>query len=108
MEVTVVNPTCMHAQTCLTVCDPMDSSLLGSFIHGILQARILEWIAIPSSQGTFQTHVWNLGLLHCRQILYLLSHQACLHPRLYPFLNLQIVLGLAFSERHDPIPIASG
>ena len=34
-------------QSCLTLCDPMDCSLPGSSIHGILQARILEWVAIP-------------------------------------------------------------
>ena len=33
-------------QLCLTLCDPMDCSLLGSSVHGILQARILEWVAI--------------------------------------------------------------
>ena len=33
------------SQLCLTLCDPMDCSLLGSFVHGILQARILEWVA---------------------------------------------------------------
>ena len=33
---------------CPTFCNPMDCSLPGSFIHGILQARILEWVAIPS------------------------------------------------------------
>ena len=41
----------MHAkslQLCLTLCDPMDYSPPGSFAHGILQARILEWIAFPS------------------------------------------------------------
>ena len=41
------------AQSCLTFCDPMDYSSLGSSIHGILQARILEWIAIPFSKGSF-------------------------------------------------------
>ena len=35
-------------QSCLTLCDPMDSSLPGSSVHGILQARILEWVAFPS------------------------------------------------------------
>ena len=35
------------AQLCLTLCDPMDRSLPGSSVHGILQARILEWVAIP-------------------------------------------------------------
>ena len=35
---------------CLTLRDPMDYSLLGSSVHGILQARILEWVAIPFSR----------------------------------------------------------
>ena len=35
------------AQSCPTLCDPMDFSLPGSSVCGILQARILEWIAIP-------------------------------------------------------------
>ena len=34
-------------QSCLTLCDPIDSSLPGSSVHGILQARILGWVAIP-------------------------------------------------------------
>ena len=42
---------------------------------GLLQARILEWVAIPSFQGTFPTQGSNPGLLHCRQILYRLRHQ---------------------------------
>ena len=39
-------------QSCPTLCDPMDSSLPGSFVHGILQARILEWVAISFSRGS--------------------------------------------------------
>ena len=39
------------AQQCLTVCDRVDSSLPGFSIHGVLQARTLEWVAIPSSPG---------------------------------------------------------
>ena len=35
-------------QSCLTPCDPMDSSPTGCSVHRILQARILEWVAIPS------------------------------------------------------------
>ena len=38
-------------QSCLTLCDPMDCSPQGSSLHGILQARILEWVAIPFSKG---------------------------------------------------------
>ena len=42
---------CMHAQLlqlCLTLCDPMDCSLPGSSVPGSLQARILEWVVVPS------------------------------------------------------------
>ena len=38
------------AQSYLTLCDPMDSSLPGSSVHGIFQARILEWVAISYSR----------------------------------------------------------
>ena len=55
------------AYWCLTPCDPMDCSPPGSSVHGILQARILEWVAIPFSRGIFPTQGWNLGLLHFRQ-----------------------------------------
>ena len=39
-------------ELCLTLCDPMDCSPPGSSVHGILQARILEWVAIPFSRGS--------------------------------------------------------
>ena len=45
--------TCLVAPSCLTLCDPMDCSLPGFSVHGILQARILEWVAIPFSRGSF-------------------------------------------------------
>ena len=41
---------CLVTQSCLTLCDPMDCSPPGSSVHGILQVRILEWIAIPCSR----------------------------------------------------------
>ena len=62
-------------QSCLTLCNPMYYSLQGSSVHGILQASILEWVAVPFLQGIFLTQGSNLGFLHCRQILYHLSHQ---------------------------------
>ena len=43
---------CVHAQSlqlCLTLCNPIDCSLPGSFVYGILQARILEWVSMPFS-----------------------------------------------------------
>ena len=42
------------AQFCPTLCNPMDCSLLGSSIHGSLQARIQEWVAISFSRGSSQ------------------------------------------------------
>ena len=42
------------AQSCLTLCDPMDCSLQGSSLHGILRARVLEWVAISFSRGSPQ------------------------------------------------------
>ena len=74
-------------QSCQTLCNPMNCSLPGSSVRGILQARIREWVAMTSSrpeywsgsssllQGIFPTQGSNPGLRHCRQILYHLSHQ---------------------------------
>ena len=42
------------AQSCLTLCDPMDCTLTGSSVHGIFQAIVLEWIAISFSRGSSQ------------------------------------------------------
>ena len=44
----------MHAQSYLTLCDPMDCDPPGSFVHGISQARILEWVAVSFSRGSSQ------------------------------------------------------
>ena len=110
------------AQSCPALCDPIDYT-----VHGILQARILEWVAFPFSrgssqprdqaqvsctaggfftsratreaqeywsgylsllQGIFLTQESNQGLLHCRWILYQLSHkesQRILELVAYPF-----------------------
>ena len=43
----------------LTLCDPMDSSLPGSSVHGILQVKILEWVAISSSRASSQPRDWT-------------------------------------------------
>ena len=68
---------CVHVrakslQSCPTLCDPVDCSLPGSSVHGILQAKILEQPAIPSSRGssqprdqTFISYVFGI----CRQVL---------------------------------------
>ena len=51
----VFSDACVHAkshQSRLTLCNPMDFSPVGSSVHRILQARILEWVAMPSSRGS--------------------------------------------------------
>ena len=45
----------LSLQSCSTLCNPMDCSPPDSSAHGILQARILEWVAMPSSRGSFRT-----------------------------------------------------
>ena len=50
---------CSVAQSCPTVCDPMDCILPGPSVHGIFQARIPEWVAISSSRGSFQPKDWT-------------------------------------------------
>ena len=46
-------------QLCLTLWDPMDCSLPGSSVHGILQARILEWVAKPFLKRSSQPRILN-------------------------------------------------
>ena len=60
-------------QSCPTLCDPMDCSLSASSVHGIFQARILEWVAISSSKKSSRPRVQTLvSCISCigRQILY--------------------------------------
>ena len=54
------------AQSCPTLCNPMDCSLPGSSVHGIHQARMLEWVSTPFSRGFFQPRdrTWGLGILN--------------------------------------------
>ena len=71
------------AQSCSTLCNPMDYTT-----RGILHARILQWVAFPFSRGISPTQESNPRLPHCRQILYQLSQQGS--PRIlawvaYPF-----------------------
>ena len=55
------------AQSCPTLCDPMDCSPPGSSVCGILQARILEWVAMPSSRGSSQpSNRTRVSCIACR------------------------------------------
>ena len=56
-------------QSCLTLCDPMDCSLRGSSVHGVFQARILEWGAISFSRGSSQPRDRTLvSRIVCRRV----------------------------------------
>ena len=57
-------------QSCPTLCDPVDYT-----VHGILQARILEWVVFPFSRGSSQPRDGTQVSHNCRRILYQLSHQ---------------------------------
>jgi len=67
---------CMHAKSLKsspTLCNPIDCSLPGSSVHGILQARILKWVAMPFSRGSSQPRdQTRISYISCtgRQILY--------------------------------------
>ena len=82
---------CMCAkslQLCLILCGLINCNPPGSSVHGILQARILEWVGLP--WGIFLTQGSNPGLLYCRQILYHLSHQGssiyiCIYSVIYTY-----------------------
>ena len=71
-------------QSCPSLCDPMDYTA-----HGILQTRTREWVSFPLSRGSSQPRDQSqVSRIHCRQILYQLSHQGS--PRIlewvaYPF-----------------------
>ena len=58
-ETKVLNPNKCVAQSCPTLCNPMDCSLWGSSVHGIFQARVLEWVAISFSRGSSRPRDWT-------------------------------------------------
>ena len=76
------------AQSCATLCDPMDCSPSGSSVHGILQNTGVGCHALL--QGIFLTQGSNWGLLHCRQILLsepLGKPYICIYLPIYPLIH---------------------
>ena len=61
--------------SCVWLCNPMDCSLPGLSVHEILQAKILEWVAISSSRGIFPSQGLNLSYVSCigRQVFFTTS-----------------------------------
>ena len=71
---------------------------------GILQARILEWVAMPSSRGSSQG--LNPGLLHCRQIIYHLSHEG--GPRILEWVAHPFSRGSSWSRSETRVSCIAG
>ena len=65
---------CLATQLCLTLCDPIDCNPSGPSVHGMLQARLLEWVAISFSRRFSRPRDRNWVTCICRQMLYHLSH----------------------------------
>ena len=65
---------CMGAQSCLTLCDPMDCSPPVSSVHGILQTRILKWVAISHFRGSSQDWTY-ISSVSCRNIIHQHDHR---------------------------------
>ena len=78
------------AQMYPTPCDLMGCNQPGPSVHGILQARTLEWVAISFQPRILSTQGLNVGLLYCRQILYHLSHKG--NPINQPYFSKKLIL----------------
>ena len=89
---------CLVAKLCPTLCDCMDCSPPGSSVHGILQARILEWVAISFFRGS--SCVWgsNLCLLHWKVNSLLVSHLGSVYHT-YILVNYIMDLSICLSLR---------
>ena len=83
------------AQSCLTLCDPMDCSLPGSSVHGIFQARVLEWVTkllLPFSWCSIVFKMFSHTLMH---VMFIIPGASCHY-------NHYSGDALAFSERLSP------
>ena len=93
------------AQSCLTLCDPMDCSLPVS-VHGILQTRILEWVAMSFSRGSSQP--WDRTQVSCLEgwSLYHLSHQGSPRsPAGPPLAALELPASLSWETHTSFLPV---
>ena len=91
------NKCLLVVQLCPTVCDPIDCSLPGSSVHGILQARILEWIAIPFSKASSHLRDWTwvsyiAGRFFTIELLWKPSLNPVLHKNIFWNMWLNVTL----------------
>ena len=85
------SPECTEVtQLCPALCDPMDCSLPGSSVHGILQAKTLEWVATPFFRGSSQPGDWTQVTCIASRFFHHLSHQRS--PVLVTALSTELML----------------
>ena len=92
----------MWSESCSVVATLYDP--VGYIVHGILQARILEWVAF--SRGSFPTQGLNPGLLYCRRILYQLSHQGS--PRILAWVAFSFSRGSSQPRNWTQVSLIAG
>ena len=91
---------CLVAQSCPTLCDPVDCSPPGSSVHGDSPGKNTGIGCHALLQGIFPAQESNLGLRHCRQILYCLSHQES--PRQLRDQEKNALISSKSSSHHHP------
>ena len=95
-------------QLCVTLCSSTHYSPPGSSVNGILQARILESVAIPLLQWIFPTQGSNQGLLHWSVHFYVIWESVFLKSLLLGCLGQDIILYCQFSVNNDDLPFSWG
>ena len=93
------------AQSCLTLCEPMDYSLPGSSVHGVFQTRTLEWVVIPFSRGSSWPRDWIwVSHIGCRFFTFWTTREAhtTINKKVLNFLTWEI--WFSFSSVHSVMP----
>ena len=85
------------AQSCSTLCDPMDCSLPGSSVYEIFQARVLEWVAISFSRGSFQPRDRTQVSHNAGRCFNLWATREAVFPTFFNF-NLNLAIRSSWSE----------
>ena len=97
---------CSVTQSCLTLCNPMDCNLPRSSVHGIFQARILEWVVIAYSRGSSQLR--NRTQVSCiaGEFFYSLSQQGS--PRILAWVTYPFARGSSWSRNQTRVSCIAG
>ena len=91
---------CLVAQSCPTLCNPMEHSPPGSSVHGDSPGKNTGVGCHALLQGIFPTQGSNPGLLHCRWILYQLSHQGSPSLKLYHVNSVCVIAQASYIKSH--------